>query len=204
MEDNIDWYFLCLDTSKSNKTNKHTLIEKINENIKDISDDTCRVSSLTFDNNIYMVYDYKYKDVEFLNSDSIIFKDTALSIYDLLGHIFIQILEDKFTYKHLYIKIYTYNLNLTENIYSVKAIENLFNLINNKYPLVVELHIPEFDIIKIRDKFDIKLIDGLPIYEKKKSNLVVSNSDRTSTHGSYRQERSPLKRNIYFNIHIKN
>jgi|LauGreDrversion4_2_1035121.scaffolds.fasta_scaffold34937_4 hypothetical protein len=205
--DDIDWYFLCLDTSKLNKTNKEILIAKINEDIRDIADDASRVSSLTFDNNVFMNYDYKYKDAEFLHSDDIVFKDSAMSIYDLLGHIFMQILEDKFTYKHIYIKIYTYNLNLTENIYSVKATENLFNLINNKFPLVVELHLLNFNTIKIKDKFDLQYNIGIPIYEKTKSNVMStkSNSEKSSTRGSYRQDqRSPLKRNIYFNIHIKN
>lgn len=195
MDNNI-WYFFCADSCKSNKDKQKELIDEINTNLDDIEENS-RVSCLTYNNKILLHYDYNYKDVEHLDSQSIIFKNETMSFYDLLGDIFLKILENKITYKKIVCNIYAYKLNTKEKIYTRPVIENLFNTINNKTPIQININLINQEIILIKDIFNISYT------EPQEYNIKMSQFSNSSSRRSNDSERN-TKKSIYFNIHIRN
>lgn len=203
MEDTT-WYFFCTDTCKANKERNKELVQEINNNINTI-EERSRVSCLTYNSKIFMHYDYNYKDVEYLNDETLLFKDDSMSIYDLLGDIFIKILESKTNYKNIVCNIFTFKLNIREKIYTRTVIQNLFNSINNKTPVKIVINLINQELICIKDNFILKYTE--PIKEETtKSNSINSkrNSKRNSRTKSESESENNGKKNIYFNINIRN
>lgn len=197
--DNI-WYLFCVDTCKNNKDKQEELVSEINTSLKKI-DEQSRVSCLSYNNKIFMHYDYNYKDIEYLDNESLIFRNETLPIYDLLGDIFLKIIENKTTYKSIICNIYTYKLNIREKIYTKTVIENLFNTINNKTSLTININLINQELITIKDIFNLDYTEPIEENYSKNRKTISKKNSETRTTGS--SEHSGRK-NIYFNIHIRN
>lgn len=195
MDTNI-WYFFCIDSCKINKCNKKELICGVNTDIDKIEDNS-RISCLTYNNKITLHYDYNYKDIEHLDEESITFKNETMSIYDLLGDLFLKILENKIFYKQVVCNIYALKLNMIEQVYTRQVIENLFNTINSKTLLKINIHLINQEIINIKDIFNLNYVEltDCKLKIKPRSYSRSRSSDSIDKSG---------KKNIYFNIHIRN
>lgn len=209
------WYFICADTCKKNKEFKSNIINKVNNRLETV-DKNSRISCITYNNSIYMLYDCYYDDFEYMNPDTVVFKDKKMSIYELLGDIFIKILDTDTKYKNIVCKIFAYTINRDESVYSHTAIEKLFNLIIKKYPeFLIEINLVDNEIINIKNKFEFDIkpdCEDQSVSPKEPSprsaiargRFSYTKSNRSDSDKKTSGKGDNDKKSIYFNIHIKN
>lgn len=202
--DNI-WYFFCFDTCKKNKEKQEELIKEVNTNLTNI-DSQSRVSCLSYNDKIFMHYDYNYSDIEYLNCDSLVFRNESMSIYDLFGDIFLKIIENKKEYKKIICNIYAFKLNVREKVYTKTVIQNLFNIINSKTKLIININILNQECLCIENIFNLEYTEPIDDKATSSNNRFSSKNKRETIGGSGSSENreSSGRKNIYFNIHIRN
>lgn len=197
MNKNNEWIILCGDTSRG--PNNRDIIEELNKNIKSVENPNTRLSCLTYNKQILMHYDYSAADSELISYDDLRFLNQSMPFYDLLGELFLRILEADKKYTDIKCCIITSKLIMKNKHYNKKSISDLFDLITRKINVfTIDINIINKQRIIIKDTFDItEKIDEL-------TEIIEENESDSSTHTSVRSNKSSGRKNIYFTVNIKN